>query len=327
MYVSIEQGVECLLARDLLAFPTETVYGLGAIARSPEAVAKIYATKGRPLNHPVIVHIASVEELERWAKDIPSHAYTLAKRFWPGPLSMVLTKASWVGDYLTGGQDSIALRCPNHPIALDILHHVGDGIAAPSANRFGRISPTRAEHVLADFGDGLAIIDGGNSVIGLESSIVDIRDNSARMLRPGAITASDIAAQGIPLAAEEATRESLRVSGALKSHYAPNKACYVAAFSTAKALKRFIDEQGLQNVGLLSYQPELSQDAAAELASVKTSYIVPQDARAYATELYHALRSLDSCVNIDSIVVQDVPSEHGFRAIRDRLTKASAKGD
>ena len=213
----------------LVAFPTETVYGLGADARNADAVARIFAVKGRPQDHPLIVHIPGIEYLERWTCEVPAFALTLARRFWPGPLTLILKRAHGVADAVTGAQDSVGLRVPSHPVAQALLGafageeggHRFDGVAAPSANRFGRISPTRAEHVRADLdGDIDMILDGGACDIGIESTIVDCSRGAPVMLRPGRVSAADIAAVAgvMPLAGE---RESPRAPGTLESHYAP----------------------------------------------------------------------------------------------------------
>ncbi len=191
----IREAVAVLKRGGLVAFPTETVYGLGADASNPAAVARIYKVKGRPVNHPVIVHIGDAGRLECWAREVPNDARKLAARFWPGPLTLVLKRALGVGDYLTGGEDTIGLRMPNHPVALELLRQFGGGIAAPSANKFGRISPTTAEHVSDDLGDEVdLILDGGPCEIGIESTIIDLSRDRPVLLRPGRISVEEIAA-------------------------------------------------------------------------------------------------------------------------------------
>ena len=187
----IENAVEALRAGDLVVFPTETVYGLGANASNPAAVRKIFEVKGRPADHPVIVHLDDPRYLHRWVSNLPPVAEVLAAKFWPGPLTLILPKADQVNDIVTGGQDSIGIRVPSHPMAQQLLNAFGGGIAAPSANRFGRLSPTKPEHVRDELGDAVnVILDGGDSPIGLESTIVSCLDNQARLLRPGFITRS-----------------------------------------------------------------------------------------------------------------------------------------
>jgi L-threonylcarbamoyladenylate synthase len=191
--VDIEAAVQALRDGDLVAFPTETVYGLGANAQNPAAVRKIFEAKARPLTHPVIVHLDSPKFLHRWVSEMPDTATKLAERFWPGPMTLVLPRAANVHDIVTGGQDTVAIRVPSHPMAQQLLTAFGGGIAAPSANRFGRLSPTRAEHVRDELGDAVRVIlDGGESQIGLESTIVACQDGKVRLLRPGAVTASQL---------------------------------------------------------------------------------------------------------------------------------------
>ena len=189
----IEEAVEALRAGDLVVFPTETVYGLGANASNPAAVRKIFEVKGRPPDHPVIVHLDDPRYLHRWVSSLPPVAEQLAAKFWPGPLTLILPKAENVNDIVTGGQDSIGIRVPSHPMAQQLLNAFGGGIAAPSANRYGRLSPTKPEHVRDELGDAVSVIlDGGESPLGLESTIVSCLDNEARLLRPGFITRSQL---------------------------------------------------------------------------------------------------------------------------------------
>ena len=199
----IEQAVAVLRAGGLVAFPTETVYGLGADAGNPVAVRKIFATKGRPAAHPVIVHLADAVQLANWAREMPAAAHTLARRFWPGPLTLILSRAKGVSDVVTGGQDTVALRVPSHPLAQQLLARFGSGIAAPSANRHGRVSATTADHVRREFGAAVeCVLDGGEAGIGIESTIIDLSRGHATLLRPGWITAGEIEnALGAPLAA------------------------------------------------------------------------------------------------------------------------------
>src|SRR5215471_6763877 len=219
--VEIDTAVQALRDGELVAFPTETVYGLGANAQNPVAVRKIFAAKGRPVDHPVIVHLDSPRFLHRWVREVPEPANKLAERFWPGPLTMVLPRALNVHDVVTGGQDTVAIRVPSHPMAQQLLTAFGGGIAAPSANRFGRLSPTRAEHVRDELGDAVKVIlDGGECQIGLESTIVAIEGAGVRLLRPGAVTASQLK-QVVSDLQIGANLESPRVPGTDRSHYAP----------------------------------------------------------------------------------------------------------
>jgi L-threonylcarbamoyladenylate synthase len=219
--VEIEAAVQALRDGDLVAFPTETVYGLGANAQNPAAVRKIFEVKGRPLNHPVIVHLDSPKFLHRWVSEVPPAATRLAERFWPGPLTLVMPRAANVHDIVTGGQDTVAVRVPSHPMAQQLLTAFGGGIAAPSANRFGRLSPTRAEHVRDELSDAVRVVlDGGESHIGLESTIVSCQGDQVRLLRPGAVTASQLR-EIAPELIIGADAQSSRVPGSLPGHYAP----------------------------------------------------------------------------------------------------------
>ncbi|HEX8954825.1 MAG TPA: L-threonylcarbamoyladenylate synthase, partial [Burkholderiaceae bacterium] len=221
---AIKVAARLLEAGSLVAFPTETVYGLGADAENPQAVAAIYAAKGRPSNHPVIVHLAPEADLSYWAAEIPEYAKKLVAAFWPGPLTLILKRAAHVPAAVSGGQDSIGLRCPSHPVAQALLREFKGGkggVAAPSANKFGHVSPTTAQHVRDEFHDELpCILDGGQSEVGIESTIVDLSRGGVALLRPGGIGAERIeAVLGVKPAAPDATAP--RVSGALESHYAP----------------------------------------------------------------------------------------------------------
>ncbi|HEX9452146.1 MAG TPA: L-threonylcarbamoyladenylate synthase, partial [Burkholderiales bacterium] len=217
----IEKAAAILRAGGLVAFPTETVYGLGADASNPTAVRKIFAAKGRPADHPVIVHVAGTSDLKHWAAEVPRSAWLLAEKFWPGPLTMVLKRAAHVSDLITGGQDTVGLRVPSHPVAQQLLKAFGGGIAAPSANRFGRLSPTTAQHVREELADAVnLVLDGGPSDVGIESTIVDLTRETPAVLRPGRISEQQIAdALLVQLGGTAAGRP--RVSGSLESHYAP----------------------------------------------------------------------------------------------------------
>src|SRR5215468_8854604 len=219
--VEIETAVQALRDGELVAFPTETVYGLGANAQNPAAVRRIFEAKGRPPNHPVIVHLDSPRYLHRWVREVPELANRLAEAFWPGPLTMVMPRAANVHDVITGGQDTIAVRVPSHPMAQQLLTAFGGGIAAPSANRYGRLSPTRAEHVRDELGDSVnTILDGGETQIGLESTIITFEGATVRLLRPGAVTAGQIRTVIGDLLVGAASA-SPRVPGSAPTHYAP----------------------------------------------------------------------------------------------------------
>jgi len=218
----LAEAVEALRRGELVGLPTETVYGLAADAANPEAVRRIFALKGRPADHPLIVHLGEAAQIDAWARDIPPAARTLAQRFWPGPLTLILRRARGVHDAVTGGQDTVGLRVPAHPVALALLKAFGGGLAAPSANRFGHVSPTTAQHVREEFGEALPVVlDGGPCPVGIESTIVDLSSGAPRVLRPGRIGVDQLeGALGIRLEAG-AVAASPRVSGSHDSHYAP----------------------------------------------------------------------------------------------------------
>src|SRR5437868_12724232 len=219
--VEIETAVQALRDGELVAFPTETVYGLGANAQNPAAVRKIFEAKGRPVSHPVIVHLDSPRFLHRWVREVPETATKLAERFWPGPLTMVMKRGPNVHDIVTGGQDTVAIRVPSHPMAQQLLTAFGGGIAAPSANKYGKLSPTRPEHVRDELGDAVRVVlDGGESQIGLEATIVSFEGDGVRLLRPGSVTATQISAVVGELFSDDG-RPLPRVPGSPPTHYAP----------------------------------------------------------------------------------------------------------
>ena len=300
-----------LKAGHLVAFPTETVYGLGANAEDESAVAKIYSAKGRPADHPLIVHIASDRYLNFWAQSIPDYALELAKKYWPGPMTLILKRSDAAKDFVTGGQDSVGLRVPAHPVALELLEAFaelgGKGIAAPSANRFGKVSPTKASAVREELGGVLGsndfILDGGDSEVGIESTIIDCTSASPRILRPGAITEEMIEkATGLEL---ERSQSNLRVSGSLESHYSPTA------------------------VVVLDVEPA-SGDGFVAMSSVETPVGVirlaaPTNLEEYAHVLYSALRAADE-KSLQRVVIWQPTGDGIAIAIRDRLQRASNKG-
>jgi L-threonylcarbamoyladenylate synthase len=309
----IEEAVEALRSGDLVVFPTETVYGLGANAADSAAVRKIFEVKGRPADHPVIVHLDNPRFLHRWVSDMPSVAELLAAKFWPGPLTLILPKAANVNDIVTGGQDSIGIRVPSHPIAQQLLTAFGGGIAAPSANRFGRLSPTKPEHVRDELGDAVQVIlDGGESPIGLESTIVSCLGNEARLLRPGSITRSQLEkvvtlASGGPVPP--------RVSGDRSLHYAPaTPLAIVASDDLEKYAGEFVSRQ--EKVAVLAMRPPLQTQRHM------TWINAGKKPEAYAHNLYNHLRTLDSA-GCARILVQQPPDEERWAAILDRLQRAS----
>lgn len=312
---AIDRAAQLLAAGELVAFPTETVYGLGADAASPTAVAKIFAAKGRPADHPLIVHVAFPDEIDRWGRAIPPAAWDLAAAFWPGPLTLIVRRRSDVNSTVAGGLDTIAVRCPSHPIAHELLRRFGGGVAAPSANKFGKVSPTTASHVVAEFGDALPLVlDGGTCEVGLESTIVDLTGEKPAILRPGAITVMDLeAALGFTLAGSETS--STPCSGRLASHYAP--LCRVQMVT----LEGLRDEltSGVRQLGRTGYlvtqqYPDLDPAAVICLTS---------DASLYARGLYAALREADQR-QFERLLVVDPPTGHPLSAaILDRLQKAA----
>jgi L-threonylcarbamoyladenylate synthase len=313
---SIARAAEHLHAGELVAFATETVYGVGADAANNDAVHRIFAAKGRPADHPVIVHLAEIEQVERWARDFPEGARRLAAAFWPGPLTLILPRAARVDDAITGGQDSVGLRMPSHPVARQLLAAFaalgGDGIAAPSANRFGHVSPTTAKHVEDDLGDAVAmIVDGGTCDVGIESTIVAFTSGEPMLLRPGGIAVDDVArVLGMTPRAPDA--HAPRASGMLESHYAPRTpARRVAAKSLA--------QEGLRPGRLIAV---LARTVARPVGFTGMWISAPSAAAAYAHDLYANLRTLDAA-GATSILVEDVPDDAAWLAVRDRLSRAT----
>lgn len=314
----IERAVEVLHAGGLVAFPTETVYGLGADASNATAVKKIFAAKGRPHDHPLIVHIADAAQTALWAREIPEAAHLLAHRFWPGPLTLVLKRGDGVSDLVTGGQQTIALRSPSHPVAHALLARFGGGIAAPSANRYGRVSATTAEHVRREFGSEVdCLLDGGATDIGIESTIVDVSGAHPGVLRPGVITQPMLEqALGAPLAAPGAA--SPRAPGTHARHYAPRTPLMVLEADLLLELASTLARQG-KRVAVLA------RSAKQPLLPGITWIGAPSDPPAYAHDLYAHLRTLDEA-GCDAILAEAVPGEAEWAAIRDRLTRASVSG-
>jgi L-threonylcarbamoyladenylate synthase len=313
----VSRAAALLRAGELVAFPTETVYGLGADASNPQAVAKIFAAKGRPADHPLIVHLPGASHLDRWAVDIPEAARTLAAAFWPGPLTLILRRHPSVSDAITGGQDTVGLRVPNHPLALQLLHEFDGGVAAPSANRFGRVSPTTAAHVREELGDAVALIlDGGPCAVGIESTILDLSEATARILRPGMLDAQAIAAVLGYTPAFGAAQNAPRVSGSLETHYAPQTPLrLVTTAGLGDAVHKALGI-GLR-VAVL----------AAGQAAVGDERLIWRTAAAdpghFAHDLYARLRELDA-LGVDLILVAAPPADEAWRAVADRLNRAAA---
>jgi L-threonylcarbamoyladenylate synthase len=305
----------------LVAFPTETVYGLGADADNPTALAKIFAAKGRPANHPLIVHVASLAEVAYWTSSLPNDAVTLFERFSPGPLTLILPKAPHVNDAVTGGQTTVGVRIPSHPVAHELLTRFteigGHGIAAPSANRFGHVSPTTASHVAADL-DGKVdlILDGGATTHGIESTIVALTDDTPVLLRPGSVTVAALeAALGKKIALGKHGKDTPRASGTLPSHYAPHTA---ARLVPACDLDKTLAQHRLnhERVALLLRASPFRANATEPVIRL------PMDAEGYAQGLYAALRQLDAA-HADILLIEAVPDAPEWLGVRDRLARAT----
>ncbi|HEX8011686.1 MAG TPA: L-threonylcarbamoyladenylate synthase [Casimicrobiaceae bacterium] len=317
----IDRAARLLRAGELVAFPTETVYGLGADARNPAAVRRIFAAKGRPVEHPVIVHIADASALPRWARSVPGEARALAAAFWPGPLTLVLPRERGVDDIVTGGGDSVGLRVPGHPVAQALLASFaalgGEGIAAPSANRFGRISATTAQHVAEDFGDEIALIlDGGPSPHGIESTIVALTQSEPTLLRLGAIAVEKIAAV-LGKAPRLAVGDAPRAPGTLASHYAPRTPARLVTSGELRALGHL--------GGPSAHIAVLAHSVAQPPTFDGAWFDAPAHNAAYAQELYANLRALDALA-ADEIWIESPPDGPEWSAVRDRLRRATHRG-
>ncbi|MDX1945885.1 MAG: L-threonylcarbamoyladenylate synthase [Pirellulaceae bacterium] len=313
---AIAAGAAILRRGGLVALPTETVYGLGADAENVAAVQAMFAAKGRPADHPVIVHLAAAEQISLWARDIPAAAWQLAAAFWPGPMTLVLPRSPKAGDFVTGGLDTVGLRVPGHPAALALLRAFGGAIAAPSANRFGHVSPTTAEHVrdeLSGFVD--LILDGGPCQVGLESTIIDLSRGDPAILRPGGITADKVAAV-LRGALGQRGAHSPRVSGSLESHYAPRATVELITRSELAIRAAQLAGQG-HRVAVLARPGDLG-----ELPAGVQAIILPAGDENLARELYAALRRVDElgC----GVALATLPAETGLGvAIADRLRRAA----
>lgn len=317
----IARAAALLRAGELVALPTETVYGLAADASNPSAIGRIFAAKGRPADHPLIVHLSAASHLERWAVDIPDAARKLAAAFWPGPLTLILKRHPSVLDAVTGGQETVGLRVPNHPLTLQILREFdgasGGGLAAPSANRFGRVSPTTAAHVREELGDAVAmIVDGGPCAVGIESTILDLSGAEVRILRPGMLDAAAIArVLGYPPEFGGA-QNAPRVSGSLETHYAPRTPLQLVATADLAATTRLALVAG-RRIAVLAAPPFAIEhpDIAWFPASA--------DPAQFAHDLYARLHELDA-MGRDLILVVAPPEEDAWRAVSDRLRRAAA---
>jgi L-threonylcarbamoyladenylate synthase len=312
----VDRAAAAIAAGGLVGLPTETVYGLAADAADVAAVARIFAVKGRPADHPLIVHVTGAPALDAWAATVPDYARRLAEQLWPGPLTLVLPRTALAGDHVTGGQHTVGLRAPSHPVAQQLLAVCGRGLAAPSANRFGRVSPTTAEHVLAELGDLLdpdrdVILDGGPSRVGVESTILDCTGAAPVLLRPGAVDAATVhRIGGVPLAARDS---AVRAPGTLASHYAP-RARVVLVDGPQQALA---DARALD--GLLATAEVPTPAGVVRLSA-------PADAAEYARVLYAALREADA-LGLHRVIAVPPGRDDGLAAaVRDRLARASSEG-
>ena len=306
----LRQSAEKLRAGDLVAFPTETVYGIGADAENKDAVARMYQVKNRPSGHPVIVHIAELNDVDYWAQEIPEYAINLMRDFWPGPMTLLLKRREVAGDFLTGAQDIVGLRIPANSLALGLLNEFkavgGKGIAAPSANRYGAVSPTTAEAVSQELSEFLSpndqILDGGPCLVGVESTIIDCNSESPKILRPGAISAEMIEeSTGIVL--EEVGETKIRVSGSDKQHYAPKA-------------KVIVDGQSQSGEGLIAMSDVATPEGVIRLAE-------PKSVEEYARVLYSALRMSDT-QNLQTVRIIPPAGQGLAVAIRDRINRAAA---
>jgi len=320
---AIDYAANLLRQGRLVAFPTETVYGLGADASNSDAVRRIFQAKGRPADHPLIVHIPSADSLNDWALTVPDAAKQLAARFWPGPLAMILNKRPEVPLIVTGGQQTVGLRMPDHPVALRLLRAFGGGIAAPSANRFCRISPTQAAHVEEELGDAVdLILDGGACQVGVESTIVDLSGNRPKLLRPGHITRLEIEAVLqteliiVSPQSEQTNQQEVRAPGMMAVHYAPST---MAMLCPADRLTEIIQELTLREkrIGILAYNLDQAENRLTRVIRM------PEQAEDYAKALYTSLRELDS-LQLDMILVEKPPNTEAWQAINDRLHKATS---
>lgn len=318
----ITQAVVSLRSGNVIAFPTETVYGLGADISQHPAIQKIFDIKGRPASHPLIVHFASLSELEFWAENIPETAWILAQHFWPGPLTLILPKSSNIPLSVTGGQETVGLRIPRHPIALKLLEQLGNhkAVAAPSANRFGFVSPTIADHVRNAFGDKIKVIlDGGPCEIGLESTIVSCIDKDVTILRPGGISIlsiENILQQKVSIKSQS----KIRTSGSLTSHYATATPLEICQTSESLFSRSFELLQQKVHIGVIICSTHL---IPLLNSNDKLHYfLMPNDPVAFGRSLYATLRKLDD-MNFERILIEAPPDNLEWLAVTDRLNRAS----
>jgi L-threonylcarbamoyladenylate synthase len=313
--MDVGTAAKLLSAGETVVFPTETVYGLGADAANPAAVGKIFALKGRPANHPLIVHVAGTHGLRDWGSDVPNTAIVLAEKFWPGPLTIIVKRSNRVPLIVTGGQESVGLRCPSHPMAQELLREferIGSGaVAAPSANKFGHVSPTTAQHVRDEFGSNIPILDGGACEVGLESTIVDLSRGAPVLLRPGAITRKQIA-KAIGEEPRDRDEHSPRASGTLAAHYAPRTSLTLMSPASLD-----MDVRSFANVAVLARrEPSMGSKAIFWI-------VASDDPARYAHDLYANLRKLDDA-GAKRILVEAPPPTPEWEAVNDRLARAAA---
>ena len=317
---AIEDAARCIQASGLVGFPTETVYGLGADASSDAAVAGIFAAKGRPANHPLIVHVADAAQVSDYASSVPIFAERLMQAFWPGPLTVILPRREGVAAAAAGGQNSIGLRCPAHPVALAFLKACNTGVAGPSANRFGRVSPTTAEHVAGEFAGDLLVLDGGPCAVGIESSIVDCTRGQPVLLRPGVLTRAQLeAACGQPVLDKDALQaagQTPRASGTLEAHYAPNAK---VRLMDAAALQTALDLLGADAAHIAVYARAVLRIKSAQVLLRR----MPDDALATAQQLFAVLRDFDA-QDAKLIWIENPPADMAWDGVRDRLGRAAA---
>lgn len=326
LQASVQAAAAALQRGELLGLPTETVYGLAADSDNDAAVAQIFTAKGRPANHPLIVHVADSDAITRYAKEVPVFAQQLIDAFWPGPLTLILPRLPDAAKASTGGQDSVGLRCPAHPVAHALLKACQQlnppvwGISAPSANKFGRVSPTTAQHVAAEFGDELLVLDGGACGVGIESTIVDCTRGVPVLLRPGAITRDDIerACGQRPLSKEELQANTPRASGTLLAHYAPNAK---VRLMDAKQLQAALDMLGTDGKNIAVYHRSPLSNASQGVHL----HPMPQQALGAAHELFGALRDFDA-IGAQLIWIETPPDTADWEGVRDRLQRAAAAG-
>ena len=310
---ALQKAAQTLLDGNLVAFPTETVYGLGADATNKQAVARIYEAKGRPADHPLIVHLHSMQVLGQWVEDVPEYAIALGRDFWPGPMTLIFKRSDLAQDFLTGGQNTVGIRVPNHVVALALLEAFqnlgGGGVAAPSANRFGHVSPTTAQAVSDELAEHLnpadQIMDGGPSAVGVESTIIDCTGELPRILRPGAITEEMIKAStglSVIMSNNLQETENIRVSGSLEKHYAP-------------AAKVLLDQNPVVGQGFIADSRRVTPTGVTRLAA-------PKNVDEFARDLYTALRKADE-LGLQEVVVEQPQGDGIAIAIRDRLSRAA----